>query len=251
MPPWLSDFLKGAAAAIGLGALFSWFDVYDTGGMAPWMRMLMWSTTMAVGIWSAALVTPWIFERRLRHLHWMLQVLIAASIIALPVTVALLTVMSIDAGLIPVRYWPQQYIYVLTVAIILTAGGYGLDRLREQSAASKAGAAGTKPPAAPPFVDRLPARLRTAEIHAVSAEDHYLRVHTSAGQELILMRLADAIRELAGVDGLQTHRSWWVAKAGVAETAQANGRVALKLKSGVEAPVSRTFVQSVRDAGWI
>ena len=55
-------------------------------------------------------------------------------------------------------------------------------------------------------------REAAAELYAIESEDHYLRVHTSAGQELILMRLADAVRELAGVEGLQTHRSWWVAR---------------------------------------
>ena len=102
-----------------------------------------------------------------------------------------------------------------------------------------------------PFVDRLPIRLRTATLYAVESEDHYLRVHTSGGEELILMRIADAIRELAGRDGLQTHRSWWVAREGLADTARANGKLVLKLKSGAEAPVSPTYLQAVKAKGWI
>ena len=73
-------------------------------------------------------------------------------------------------------------------------------------------------------------------VYAVSAEDHYLRVHTSAGETMILMRLADAVRELAALEGLQTHRSWWVAKQGLADVSRGDGKVTLKLKSGVEAP---------------
>ncbi len=46
------------------------------------------------------------------------------------------------------------------------------------------------------------------------------------------MRLADAVRELASVEGLQTHRSWWVARDGLADTSRANGKLVLKLKSG-------------------
>ena len=109
-------------------------------------------------------------------------------------------------------------------------------------------------PAAPgpsPFLDRLPIRLRSSTIYAVESEDHYLRVHTSGGEELILMRIADAIRELSGLDGLQTHRSWWVAREGLADTARANGKLVLKLKSGTEAPVSRTYLRAVKDKGWI
>lgn len=109
--------------------------------------------------------------------------------------------------------------------------------------AEKAGAAA--------FAERLPIKLRAAEIYAVESEDHYLRVHTSAGQELILMRLADAVRELAGVEGMQTHRSWWVAKQGLADVVKGDGRLTLKLKSGAEAPVSRTYAKAVKEAGWL
>ena len=94
-------------------------------------------------------------------------------------------------------------------------------------------------------------KLRAAELYAIQSEDHYLRIHTSAGQEMILMRLADAVRELAGVEGLQTHRSWWVAKQGLADVVKGDGRLTLKLKSGAEAPVSRTFAKTVKDAGWL
>lgn len=65
------------------------------------------------------------------------------------------------------------------------------------------------------FLERLPPKLKGAAIYAVSAEDHYLRLHTSKGSDLILMRLADAISELEGLEGAQTHRSWWVAKEAV------------------------------------
>ena len=68
---------------------------------------------------------------------------------------------------------------------------------------------------------------------------------------MILMRLADAVRELAALDGQQTHRSWWVAKQGLADVAKGDGKVTLKLKSGAEVPVSRTYQKAVKDAGWL
>jgi DNA-binding LytR/AlgR family response regulator len=71
------------------------------------------------------------------------------------------------------------------------------------------------------------------------------------GETMILMRLADAIRELAALEGLQTHRSWWVARQGLADVTKGDGRVTLKLKSGVEAPVSRANLKVVKDAGWL
>jgi hypothetical protein len=101
------------------------------------------------------------------------------------------------------------------------------------------------------FLDRLPEKLRGGTLYAVQAEDHYLRLHTSKGSDLILMRLADAIGELEGIEGAQTHRSWWVAKDAVAEVKRADGRVALALKNGTEAPVSRPNVRALRESGWL
>jgi len=108
------------------------------------------------------------------------------------------------------------------------------------------------PPEAPPprFLERLPVKLRGGEIYAVEAEDHYLRLHTSKGQDLILLRLSDAVAELEGIEGAQTHRSWWVAKAAVRDAKRGDGRATLTLKSGVEAPVSRAYAKALREAGW-
>jgi DNA-binding LytR/AlgR family response regulator len=105
--------------------------------------------------------------------------------------------------------------------------------------------------AAAKFLDRLPPRLHGAELWAVEAQDHYLRLHTSLGQELILMRFSDALGELQGVEGAQVHRSWWVARAAIVEARRSDGRAELRLKSGVEAPVSRTFARQLRAGGWI
>jgi DNA-binding LytR/AlgR family response regulator len=107
------------------------------------------------------------------------------------------------------------------------------------------------PPAAPaPLAERLPFKLRGAAIRAVQAEDHYLRVHTDAGDALILMRLSDALTELRELDGARTHRSWWVARDAVNGVRRGRGRAVLELKGGLEAPVSRSFARSLRDEGW-
>jgi LytTr DNA-binding domain len=108
------------------------------------------------------------------------------------------------------------------------------------------------PNAGPPaFLERLPDKLRGGEIYAVQAEDHYLRLHTSRGQDLILMRLADAVGELEGLEGAQVHRSWWVAKTAISTVTRGNGRASLTLTNGTVAPVSRTYARALREAGWI
>jgi DNA-binding LytR/AlgR family response regulator len=113
-------------------------------------------------------------------------------------------------------------------------------------------AEGEPPPAAAParFLDRLPPKLRGAALFAVESEDHYLRLHTSRGQDLILMRLSDALAELDGLEGAQTHRSWWVARDGFDSARRSDGRALLRLRNEVEAPVSRTYARALRQAGW-
>jgi DNA-binding LytR/AlgR family response regulator len=100
------------------------------------------------------------------------------------------------------------------------------------------------------FLDRLPFKLKGATILAVEAEDHYLRLHTDRGSDLILMRLTDALAELEGLEGAQTHRSWWVARDAVRGVARGDGRAVLTLEGGLQAPVSRRYARALRAAGW-
>jgi DNA-binding LytR/AlgR family response regulator len=118
-------------------------------------------------------------------------------------------------------------------------------------AAFRAAPAASTPPAPPKFLERLPLKLRGAEVWAVEAEDHYLRLHTSKGQDLILMRLADAVDELAGVEGMQVHRSWWVARDAITEARRGDGRATLTLKDGSQVPASRTYARLLRERNWI
>jgi hypothetical protein len=143
---------------------------------------------------------------------------------------------------------------VLTVTIFMTALNtlVGRQPVMTHMAADAGSAekAAPSPRTAARLYDRLPLKLRGAELWAVEAEDHYLRLHTSKGSDLILLRLADAMAELDGIEGAQTHRSWWVARSAVEGGRRTDGRATLLLKGGLEAPVSRTYARALRDANW-
>lgn len=96
----------------------------------------------------------------------------------------------------------------------------------------------------------LPARLRD-RVLCLQIEDHYVRVHTAQGSELVLMSLRQAIAAMAGVEGLQTHRSWWVARSAVAEARETARAASLVLTNGVIAPVARNRIAQLRAAGWL
>lgn len=100
------------------------------------------------------------------------------------------------------------------------------------------------------FLARLPARHGEGLI-ALESEDHYVRVHSRAGSTLVLLRLADAVAELDGIEGLRTHRSWWVARDAVAEVLRRDRATSLRLVNGIEAPVARNAVADLRAAGWL
>ncbi|MEM8724756.1 MAG: LytTR family DNA-binding domain-containing protein [Pseudomonadota bacterium] len=104
--------------------------------------------------------------------------------------------------------------------------------------------------ARPRLIERLPAALGS-DVVALEMEDHYVRVHTALGSELVLMRLRDAIGELDGIEGRQVHRSWWVARGAVEDVLREGRNVRLKLARDIEAPVSRAQVTELKDAGWI
>jgi hypothetical protein len=100
------------------------------------------------------------------------------------------------------------------------------------------------------FRQRLSARRREARLLAVEADDHYLRVHTDGGEELITLRFADALQELAAAPGFRTHRSWWVAACALETVRWRRGRGEARLSSGLVVPVSRGQSAALKRAGW-
>ena len=239
--------LRGLALLIGIGLFLAFIQPYNaTRSLAFHWAVLYWTMTVMAGGYSAELAMHLYARWRSKAADW--ETLTLSAVVSALVVSAF--IVGIEFGFsdgIPLRYWPMLYFQVLVIATAITLIGYTVSRAF--GADSPAPAEIHDP--AQTFLERLPIKYRSAELWAISSEDHYLRVHTSIGDELILMRLADAVRELASADGRQTHRSWWVAKCGIAETRRENGRLILKLKSGTEAPVSRSFQSEVRAAGFV
>ncbi|HEX4180782.1 MAG TPA: LytTR family DNA-binding domain-containing protein [Caulobacteraceae bacterium] len=238
---WRS-FLVAVIAAVFMSAI----GAFDSRLQPPvqrlffWLVLLMGGTVLGSAIMSFARGLsvlddrPWLRGATLTLLIWGPATVMVWMVIAF-MRFAPLNLASLLANAGP----------VLVVSAAMTMINYLADRDPRATHATEDAAASP-----PPFLARAPARLRRAELYAVEAEDHYLRLHTSEGSDLILMRLSDAMDELEGIEGAQTHRSWWVARGGVDEARRADGRATLRLKSGAEVPVSRTYVRALRQAGW-
>jgi len=149
------------------------------------------------------------------------------------------------------------YVFVIGGGIVLL---FNVIRRRSEAAPSAPRPSAPEPRAADrggaalapanPLLDQLPAGLGS-DVIALEMEDHYVRVHTALGSELVLMRLRDAIAHVAHVEGRQVHRSWWVARLAIEDVKREGRNVRLVLARGIEAPVSRAQVSELRNAGWI
>ena len=96
----------------------------------------------------------------------------------------------------------------------------------------------------------LPLRLAGARLLALEAQDHYVRVHTDRGSDLVLVSLEAALAKVTHLEGRRVHRSWWVARQAMAGVKRGDGRAVLSLPGGLQAPVSRRYARQLRAAGW-
>lgn len=232
------------AIAVIAGVLLALSGAFISPGVSLGRRLLYWLPLMMIGaLWGeigSRLVARWI---DIDDRPWLAVAAITVTISAVMAPVVWLGTGIFDGGLYPLSTLPGFIAPVVTITAAITCISVLAARSPRQTHAA--------PDQAPSrFLQRLPPRLRGATIHAVQAEDHYLRIHTERGSDLILMRLSDAVEELAGLEGAQTHRSWWVARDAVEGVRRGDGRARLTLKGGLEAPVSRRYARALRAAGW-
>jgi hypothetical protein len=112
-------------------------------------------------------------------------------------------------------------------------------------------AAQTAPPL-PRFFLRL-ARLtdlRTEELVAIEAEDHYIQVHSTRGKELVYYRFKDALEDLRDLDGLQIHRSAWVSRNGISALEEEGRALQVVLVTGARMRASLSNRGALLQAGF-
>lgn len=246
--------IRGLAAAAGVGTVFAILAPLETGGLGWPGVWFYWTGLMCAGWLIGTALTRGLLAIIPEAWPGWARVLVFALAVTAPMSLLVNLVMAALGQTMTLSCILETTFYVFVISLMMSALGFVLSEGWDAAAAGANPAPGAegahKGAAGATLLERLPPRLRSAKILAVASEDHYLRVYTEAGSELVLMRLSDAVRALEGLDGLQVHRSWWVARAAVADIARANGRMTLTLVNGVEAPVSRTFAPHVRAEGW-
>jgi hypothetical protein len=239
--------LRGLGVALAAGVVLALTGAFGMDGTSLLFRLGYWLPVMLGGALWGHLCSR-LIERHLdMDLRPWLAVVALTAVISGPLAVMVWIVTGLffdDDRSVTLARLPDFLGPVLIVTGALSALNVFLGRTPVQTHAAAAGAGPAR------FLDRLPFRLRGSVIRAVQSEDHYLRIHTDRGSDLILMRLSDALTELEGLEGAQTHRSWWVARDAVRGVARGDGRATLTLEGGLEAPVSRRYAKALREAGW-
>jgi hypothetical protein len=91
------------------------------------------------------------------------------------------------------------------------------------------------------FLSKIPPELGKSVV-ALEAQEHYVRVYTSAGSDLILYRFGDAVTELeASALGVQVHRSYLIDPNQIIETKRSGRSMVLVMSNGLNVPVSRSY----------
>ncbi len=229
-------FIKGLLTPILAGVVLAILAPFGTSYLVAPLRFMYWiGLALAGGL--GAMVVDIILRRKAPDISvWIWAALQSAG--ATCAVAPFVFSLHAQSGFMSIV---MTFFYIWVVAAVITAFG--------QLSARKEITPSLEPPH-PPLLERLPPKFRSAELYAISAEDHYVRIHSAAGEHMLLMRLSDAEDLALPLIGLKPHRSWWVAETGVAELVKSEGKLQIKLKSELIVPVSREGAKRVRKAGW-
>lgn len=223
------------------------------------LRLAYWLSVVLPGS-----VLGLLFSRLVEDWHWLhgrrwLEVLVVAVLVALPHTFIVVVASALMFGITILNGMVVLYFgaIVLLFSLVLTT----INFISAPAGPPLALFHAPEPPPLPPadlmvdtipaaLAERLPPRIANGRLRALQAEDHYLRVHTDLGDDLVLMRMADAVALLDRLPGARVHRSWWVARTAVTGSSSRDGRTQLLLHGGLAVPVSRTARPILAADGW-
>lgn len=244
-------------AVIAVAAVIAFIGPFGTfDELSLWQRLLYWQVIANLSWWQWQALDHAVHRLALRAfgreiLSWLQRGLLVSLVTPVPVVAEvrlLRTAMDLRTGI------PNLELYLwiagTSLAIFATVSGFLRWAHAERGSPEQAPMEAPEKNREARFLARLPVAKRGALL-CIKTEDHYLRVYTDAGEDLILLRFGDALSELEGADGLRVHRSHWVARRAL-EAAKRDGRkTRLDLVNGLEVPVSDTYLPDLKAAGWI
>ena len=242
---WIRWLAVATVVGIALGVVGP-FGSYGNGGIV--MRMACWTAMLWIGTILLRLsVGPALAYAPALGVSRYVAAAIATVLACLP--------LAVIVALINRELWPQYtsslrpldwYAQTLFVAGVLVAASLWFEQMRSAQAVARAAKVAAPSTKAAQFAPQL-----LAQTLCLQMEDHYIRVHTATGSELVLLPMRQAIEHLGKVEGLRVHRSWWVSRAAVRAVSRHGRALVLELSNGLRVPVARNNVASLRSAGWL
>lgn len=248
--PTLRECLIELTVMVAIGATLAAlgpFGSFELGGFGA--RLAYWVPAALIGyaIFRPITLISLLVARRL-DLPAFGAAVVGTLIAAVPATLAIAYFGGYRPGPDPsFERLFELYVNVALVGVLVT-GMFAL--IPRRTAGPVDAPAPAAAPAQSPFLDRLPGAWADRLV-ALEMEDHYVRAHGPDTSALILLRMRDAETELAGVDGMRVHRSWWVARGAVEKVIRDGRGTKLRLTNGLEPPVARDRVAALRSAGWL
>lgn len=248
---WERPWIGFAMSALLPGLVLSLLGPFGSFGAPVWIRFAYWMPTMALGATIGAGLSMWgerspLFCRRPIARFLTITTAMTAAMTGVAWGMGVLV---FGPGAIVFGWIFVFYVWIITLIVSVISAIIRARRVRIEVAAAPVPTALAAVP--PTLTARLPDKLKGGTILALQGEDHYVRIHTDKGSDLVLMRLADATDQMGSTPGARTHRSWWVSKSAVKSIRRDNGRIALILANETEVPVSRGYVSELREAGWL
>jgi DNA-binding LytR/AlgR family response regulator len=257
--PYLRSIPRQLPWVLGLAIIMAVtgpFGLYAYTGLG--VRLVYFGTT-GVLIWLQVLGCAVLLAQVEAFQRWSItaRMALAGVLAAIPGTIEIIILHSWLIRPVPFRafleIYPQTAFLTAVIAVLV---GLFIERRLHADADNERARVAALPAveipknAALDFFRRMPPALGR-DLLALEMEDHYLRIHTALGSDLILLRLRDALAELGPSSGRQVHRSWWVAEGAVASAERDARRPMLVLRNGLRVPVSKTFRDQVKEAGWL
>lgn len=156
-------------------------------------------------------------------------------------------------GVVPlIKLWPLVAIIVVPVVLLAQLLRAHLKSRFEPGPTDAQTADPASDIPVPPGVigDRLPRALKQSPLLPLQAEDHYVRVYTEAGSDLILLKFRDALAAVDALPGYRLHRSWWAARHAVRSARFRSGTGSVDITGDITAPLSRIYIDALRADGW-
>jgi len=91
----------------------------------------------------------------------------------------------------------------------------------------------------------------SGKIIRLTMRDHYIEVFSDTGNKLVHMRFADALTEVANLNGSQIHRSHWVNYNEIDDVVKENGKVGFRMSDGTVVPIARSHKARLKKQGLI